>query len=58
MNKGSILFRESFLEDASSFQMFANKVCSEKRMHVIHENLSDTKSNERVMVLTSPVNIK
>lgn len=37
MNESTILLRESSLEDASSFQMFANKVCSDKRMHVINE---------------------
>jgi len=53
ISKSTILLRESILEGASSFQMFANKVCSEKRMHVIHENLNDTKLNEKVTVLTS-----
>lgn len=53
MNKSTILLRERFLEDASSFQMFASKVCSGKRMHVIHETLSDTELNGKVMVLIS-----
>lgn len=59
MNKSIILLLESFLEDASSFQMFANKVCNEKRMHVILENLSDTKLNGTVMVdFSNSFNIK
>lgn len=53
MNESTILLRESSSKDASSFQMFANKVCSEKRMHVINDNLNDAKLNEKVRVLTS-----
>lgn len=37
MNESTILLRESSLEDASSFRMFANRVCSDKRMRVINE---------------------